>query len=124
MFIKLLILKLVEAMMLESGVGSEIGSGDGEVVELEVVTEVHFGCGNSATKGANGVKCGGYVRVGGCVVGCVGRGVYKNTCFVIGGSDVKLSLILMVYLILVISLFVCGLNDDKPLVSFLDETMQ
>ena len=40
MLIKVLVLKLVEAMMLDSGVGGEIESGDGEVVELEVVTEV------------------------------------------------------------------------------------
>ena len=34
MFIKVLVLKLVEAMMLDSGVGGEIGGGDGEVFEL------------------------------------------------------------------------------------------
>ena len=34
MFIKVLVLKLVEAMMLDRGVGGEIGSGDGELVEL------------------------------------------------------------------------------------------
>ena len=35
---------LVEAMMLESGVGSEIGGDDGEVVELQVVAEVNGSC--------------------------------------------------------------------------------
>ena len=34
MFIKVFVLKLIEAMMLDSGVGSEIGGCDGEVVEL------------------------------------------------------------------------------------------
>ena len=101
MFIKVLVLKLVEAMMLDSDVGSEIGSGDGEVVKFGVVNEVSFGCGRSANKGENFVNGGGHVGVGGSVGVCVERGVDTSACFVIGGAYVILYFSLMVDLILV-----------------------
>ena len=100
MFLNVLVLKLVEAVMIDSGVGDKIGSGDGEVVELEVVNEVSFGCGSSANKGAKGVKGGGHVGVGGRVGGCVHRCVDTSACFVIGGAYVIIHLCLMEYLIL------------------------
>ena len=71
--------------MLDSGVGGKIGSGNGEVFELEVVTEVSFVCGRSANKGDKGVKGGGHMCAGVSVGICVGRGVDKSACFVIGG---------------------------------------
>ena len=52
----MLFLKFVDAMKLDRGIGGEIGSGDGEVVQLEVVNEVSYGCCISANKGAKGVK--------------------------------------------------------------------
>ena len=101
MLIKVLVLKLVETMLLYSGVGGEIGSGDGEVVELEVVTEVSFGCVRISNKGAKSVKGGGHVGVGGSVGVCFGRCVDTSACFVIGGAYVILYFTLMVDLILV-----------------------
>ena len=100
MFIKVLVLKLVEAMMLDSGVGGEIGIGDGAKVELKVVTDVSFGCDSSAHKVAKDVKGGGHLGVGGSVDVCVGRGVETSPilcnlwslCDIIfkldGGSDI------------------------------------
>ena len=51
-------MKLIEEMMLDSGVGSEIGGCDGEVVESQVVAEGNCLCGSSANISANAVKGG------------------------------------------------------------------
>ena len=96
----MLFLKFVDAMKLDRGIGGEIGSGDGEVVQLEVVNEVSYGCCISANKGAKGVKWRGHVEIGDSVCGCVDRAVETSVYFVIGRAYVVFYLRLMVDLIL------------------------
>ena len=100
MLIKVLVLKLVETMLLYSGVGGEIGSGDGNAVELSAVTGI-------LVMSEVSIKLP-YIytleAMWGLVVVCVGvlAEVLKNVCFVIGNAYMILNLILVVDLILVI----------------------